>query len=148
MRIVPAHAAPRFVKYVILRIFSGQGGANLSPRHPVFTGVPTPDRPARRSPAGGFLFAATGVSASGFPDPPGAVALGASGRIDSAAGLRGLLDRCEAGAAAGGALAFDRVRFALFHFHSQMTTFVTFSLHIDSHDLKDFSESMRTDSYL
>jgi hypothetical protein len=90
----------------------------------------------------------TGCSAGGFPDPPGAVAFGASGRIDSAAGLRRLLDRCEAGAAAGGALALDRVWFALFHFHSQMTIFVTFSLQTGWRDLKDFSDSIRINIYL
>jgi hypothetical protein len=66
------------------------------------------------------------------------VALGASGRIDSAAGSRRLLDRCEAGASAGGALAFNRVRFRLFHVRSQNDKFLLPSLQIEARDLKDF----------
>jgi hypothetical protein len=49
------------------------------------------------------------------------MALRAPRRIDPAAGLRGLLDGREAGAAAGDALAFGRTGFALFHLRSPMT---------------------------
>jgi hypothetical protein len=90
----------------------------------------------------------TGGSAGGFPDPPGPVAFGASGRIDSAAGLRRLLDRCEAGAMAGGALALDRVRFRLFHVRSQITIFHAPSLQIEPRDLKDFNSPAELIFYL
>jgi hypothetical protein len=88
------------------------------------------------------------LSAGDFSDPARPVALGASGWIDSAAGLRRLLDRRKAGAAAGGALAFDRVRFRLFHVRSQNDKFLLPSLQTEAGDLKDFSNLFQAGIYL
>jgi hypothetical protein len=56
----------------------------------------------------------------GLPDPPGSLALGASRRINPAAGLRRLFDRRKAGAPAGNAFALDLVGLGPFHFRSQI----------------------------
>jgi hypothetical protein len=112
--------------------------------------------PARRSPAGGVLLAAwccrprlaaKAASARGFSDSSGPLALHASGRIDSAAGLRRLLHGREAGTTAGGALALGRVRFCLFHVRSQMTVFLPPSLQTEAHDLKDLGNPGRANIY-
>jgi hypothetical protein len=87
--------------------------------------------------------AAKAASARGFSDSSGPLALHASGRIDSAAGLRRLLHGREAGTTAGGALALGRVRFCLFHVRSQMTVFVPPSLQTEAHDLKDLDNPGR-----
>jgi hypothetical protein len=114
-------------------------------------------RPLRaRSFAGGLFasvrfkprLAAKLLSARGFSDPARSVALGASGRIDSAAGLRRLLDRCEAGAMTGGALALGRVRFRLFHVRSQNGKFLAPSLQTEARDLKDFGNPCQASIYL
>jgi hypothetical protein len=87
--------------------------------------------------------AAKAASARGFSDSSGPLALHASGRIDSAAGLRRLLHGREAGTTAGGALALGRVRFCLFHVRSQMTVFVPPSLQTEARDLKDLGNPGR-----
>lgn len=70
------------------------------------------------------------------PDPARALALRTSRRIDPAARLRRLFDRCKTGAPAGPALALDPAPFGSFHFRPRKPV-RSIRPHPGSHPLMD-----------